>query len=69
MKLADHASLQLEGRGELPPIDAEVTVHDPPLLYLGDAGDGFVVNGLYTLLDVGEDCRVGSHLTQGGLSS
>lgn len=69
MELANNTSLELEGRGELSSIDAEVTVHDSPLLDLSDAGNGFFVNGLHTLLDVGEDGRVGSHLSQGGLTS
>ena len=44
MELADNTSLELESRGELSSIDAEVPVHDPPLLDLSDAGNGFVVN-------------------------
>jgi hypothetical protein len=44
MELANNTSLELEGRGELSSIDAEIAVHNPPLLDLSDAGNGFVVN-------------------------
>ena len=69
MELTDYASLELKGRGELPSIDAEVTIHDPPLLDLSDTGNGFVINGLYTLLDIGEDGGICSNLSQGSLTS